>query len=334
MKTPRDKFQMLSKINVFLDITSIKLAIKSYQEEMTTEVGNKIDEYVNMARSTLKNNQKKRLLTKKYRTTSQILLLVRLIQIKSNLNKYMENLQEIWGGTPSSYCKDIKTTYQNIMQQLNKNLEEIIKKIVEKYNEHLEDKKTSLIILKKQLHGSDLELHLNTDYKVAVAIKNLKHMLVMQRSISEKRIINIVYSMGYWFKKIFWKYYLSIPGFKDYIKTFNILSGKLDRTQTELLAGYLSSMYDKIQFCMDLMVNNTISYEVYDIAIEFGSHVDRLSRAHQQVTKNTESLEEIMKELKECEVNHQTMKNIIGRAQKIVNDMPSMDCKNMEKFIK
>ena len=334
MKTPRDKFQMLSKINVFLDITSIKLAIKSYQEEMTTEVGNKIDEYVNMARSTLKNNQKKRLLTKKYRTTSQILLLVRLIQIKSNLNKYMENLQEIWGGTPSSYCKDIKTTYQNIMQQLNKNLEEIIKKIVEKYNEHLEDKKTSLIILKKQLHGSDLELHLNTDYKVAVAIKNLKHMLVMQRSISEKRIINIVYSMGYWFKKIFWKYYLSIPGFKDYIKTFNILSGKLDRTQTELLAGYLSSMYDKIQFCMDLMVNNTISYEVYDIAIEFGSHVDRLSRAHQQVTKNTESLEEIMKELKECEVNHQTMKNIIGRAQKIVNDMQSMDCKNMEKFIK
>ena len=220
------------------------------------------------------------------------------------------------------------------MQQLNKNLEEIIKKIVEKYNEHLEDKKTSLIILKKQLHGSDLELHLNTDYKVAVAIKNLKHMLVMQRSISEKRIINIVYSMGYWFKKIFWKYYLSIPGFKDYIKTFNILSGKLDRTQTELLAGYLSSMYDKIQFCMDLMVNNTISYEVYDIAIEFGSHVDRLSRAHQQVTKNTESLEEIMKELKECEVNHQTMKNIIGRAQKIVNDMQSMDYKNMEKFIK
>ena len=333
MKTPRERFRMLSRINVFLDIPSIKLAIKSYQEQMTREVGIKINEYVNMARSTLKNNQKKRLLTKKYRTTSQILLLVRLIQIKSNLNKYMENLQEIWGGTPSSYCKDIKTTYQNIMQQLNKNLEEIIKKIVEKYNEHLENKKTSLIILKKQLHGSDLELHLNTDFRVAVAIKNLKYMLVMEKSISEKRIINIVYSMGYWFKKIFWKYYLSIPGFKDYIKTFNILSGKLDQTQTELLAGYLSSMYDKIQFCMDLMVNNTISYEVYDIAIEFGSHVDRLSRAYSQVNKNSEALEVILKELKESEVNHQVMKGIIAKAQSIVNDMQGMDCKNMEKFI-
>ena len=133
-----------------------------------------------------------------------------------------------------------------------------------------------------------------------------------------------------------WPVYCNSTRMIEIIKTWNIISQKLDKRLTRILANLLKKVYAHIENGFNETWEITDSHEGERIAkyfIEFAESVQDLEEAVDFIIEKNEEIDSLIKSLNSCEIEHNVISDILSKVQRIIDELILKEFTNMNILV-
>ena len=133
-----------------------------------------------------------------------------------------------------------------------------------------------------------------------------------------------------------WPVYCNSTRMIEIVKTWNIISQKLDKRLTRILANLLKKVYAHIENGFYETWEITDSHEGERIAkyfIEFAESVQDLEEAVDFICEKREEIDQLIRNLNSCEIEYKTISDFLTKVQGIIDELILKEFTNMNILV-
>ena len=179
--------------------------------------------------------------------------------------------------------------------------------------------------------GRSKGLRLEVNFPVELQKKFIEIRCALKLNIPK---VTMLTTKFFFVKK--WPVYCNSTRMIEIIKTWNIISQKLDKRLTRILANLLKKVYAHIENGFYETWEITDSHEGERIAkyfIEFAESVQDLEEAVDFICEKREEIDSLVKGLNSCDIEHNTISDILNKVQNIIDELILKEFTNMNILV-